>query len=250
MPRYFVQLSYKGTNYQGWQVQAHTKATVQEILNEKLAMLLREKVDCTGCGRTDSGVHAKDFFAHFDSSNEKLYGDDDFVYHLNCVLPEDIAVKKIFSVKADAHARYDAISRSYEYHITSEKDPFNDHLAWEMRDEIDMSTMNDAAKIILQYDDFGAFCKSGSDVKTTICNVSFCEWKFDGKHLVFHITANRFLRNMVRAIVGTLLDAGREKISVDDMHRIIKSGSRSEAGQSVPAHGLYLSQVKYPYELK
>lgn len=248
MSRYFLRLAYKGTAYQGWQVQPHTTATVQHFLNEKLSMLLREPVEVTGCGRTDTGVHAREFFAHFDFDGTIPENDERFVYHLNAVLPKDIAVQQLYRMPENAHARFDAVARSYEYHIVRRKDAFNDHLAWENRDLLDEDRMNAAAKILLQYEDFGAFCKAGSDVKTTLCRITKAKWFSASDYLVFEITANRFLRNMVRAIVGTLVDAGRGKIEVEEMHRIIQSGNRSEAGQSVPAHGLYLTKVDYPEE--
>jgi tRNA pseudouridine38-40 synthase len=248
--RYFIRLSYKGTAYQGWQVQPHTTATVQHFLNEKLSMLLREPIGCTGCGRTDTGVHAREFFAHFDFGGVIPENAERFVYHLNSVLPKDIAVQQLYKMHDTAHARFDATFRSYEYHLVRRKDAFNDHMAWENRDVLNADVMNEAAAIILQYEDFGAFCKAGSDVKTTLCRVTKASWFDAGDYLVFEITANRFLRNMVRAIVGTLVDAGRGKIKPEDMHRIIQSGDRSEAGQSVPAHGLYLTKVEYPLDYK
>lgn len=211
-------------------------------------MLLREPLEVVGCGRTDTGVHARDFYAHFDFEGTIPENDERFVYHLNAVLPKDIAVKKLFRMPENAHARFDARWRSYEYHIVRRKDAFNDHLAWENRDELDIDVMNEAAAIILQYEDFGAFCKAGSDVKTTLCRVTKAQWFGADDYLVFEITANRFLRNMVRAIVGTLVDAGRGKIQAEELHRIIRSGDRGEAGQSVPAHGLYLTKVEYPEE--
>lgn len=248
--RYFIRLAYKGTAYQGWQAQPHTNLTVQQQLNEKMSMILREPIEVVGCGRTDSGVHARDYFAHFDSERDDLGGNEDFVYHLNRVLPKDIAVKQIFLMEENAHARFDAVARTYEYHIITGKDAFNDNQAWEIRDVLDVLAMNTAADALLAYDDFASFCKTGSDQKTTKCKLSEAWWMRHGDYLVFTITADRFLRNMVRAVVGTLLDVGRGKISVADVHEIVKSGDRSEAGQSVPAHGLYLTQILYPEEYK
>ncbi len=209
-------------------------------------MILRESIECVGCGRTDSGVHARDYYAHFDSENTNLDGDDDFVYQLNRVLPRDIAVKKIVLMPENAHARFDAVSRTYEYHVITGKDAFNDHQAWETRDIADVMSMNTAADILMEYDDFASFCKIGSDQKSTKCKLSEAWWMRHGNYLVFTITADRFLRNMVRAIVGTLMDVGRGKLSIEDVHAIVKSGDRSEAGQSVPGHGLYLTRIVYP----
>jgi tRNA pseudouridine38-40 synthase len=245
--RYFIRLAYKGTAYQGWQVQPHTPLTVQQQLNEKLSMLLRESIEVVGCGRTDSGVHARDYFAHFDSAinpNEQK----DFIYHLNAVLPKDIAAKEVTLMPENAHARFDAISRTYEYHLLVGKDAFNDHQAWEVREVPDVMAMNTAADYLTQCDDFAAFCKAGADNKTTKCKLTEAWWMQHGNYLVFTITADRFLRNMVRAIVGTLMDVGRGKLTLHDVEQIVASGDRSEAGQSVPAHGLYLTRVLYPIQ--
>lgn len=250
MARYFIRLAYKGTAYQGWQVQPHTTMTVQHQLNEKLSMILREQVEITGCGRTDSGVHARDYYAHFECAAETLAGNDDFIYHLNCVLPKDIAAKRIFEVPENAHARFDAVARTYEYHVLLSKDAFNDHQAWEIKDVPDVTAMNTAADTLMNYDDFAAFCKIGSDQKTTKCKLTEAWWMRHGNYIVFTITADRFLRNMVRAIVGTLLDVGRGKTTIAELHEIVKSGNRSEAGQSVPAHGLYLTRIIYPEHYK
>lgn len=243
--RYFLRLAYKGTAYQGWQVQPHTPLTVQHQLNEKLSMILREPIEVVGCGRTDSGVHARDYFAHFDSNNEPEK-QKDFVYHLNAVLPRDIAVKQLTPMPENAHARFDAVSRTYEYHLLVGKDAFNDHQAWEIRDVPDILAMNTAADFLTSCTDFAAFCKVGSDQKTTKCKLTEAWWMQHGNYIVFTITADRFLRNMVRAVVGTLMDVGRGKISLKDVQDIVASGDRSEAGQSVPAHGLYLTRVIYP----
>lgn len=209
-------------------------------------MLLREPVECVGCGRTDSGVHARDFFAHFDATSEALLKTDELVYHLNCVLPKDIAVKSIHLMPENAHARFDAVARTYEYHLLAGKDAFNDNQAWEVRDIPNVRAMNTAADYLLQCDDFAAFCKAGSDQKTTKCKLTEAWWMQHGNYVVFTITADRFLRNMVRAIVGTLMDVGKGKVSVNDVKEIVASGDRSEAGQSVPAHGLYLTRIVYP----
>lgn len=210
-------------------------------------MILREPIEVVGCGRTDSGVHARDYFAHFDCVGEPEKKDD-FVYHINAVLPRDIAVKSITLMPENAHARFDAVARTYEYHLLSAKDAFNDHQAWEMREVLDVVAMNTAADFLTECTDFAAFCKAGSDQKSTKCKVTEAWWMQHGEYLVFTITADRFLRNMVRAIVGTLLDVGRGKITLNDVREIVASGDRSEAGQSVPAHGLYLTRILYPIE--
>lgn len=246
MARYFIRLAYKGTAYQGWQAQPHTPLTIQQQLNEKLSMLLREPVDVVGCGRTDSGVHARDYIAHFDATSGLLDNAEELVYHLNCVLPKDIAVKKILRMPENAHARYDAVSRTYEYHLLVGKDAFNDHQAWEVKEVPDVRAMNTAADFLTTCEDFASFCKAGSDQKTTRCKLTEAWWMQHGNYVVFTITADRFLRNMVRAIVGTLMDVGKGKLSLEELRAVVASGDRSEAGQSVPAHGLYLTRVLYP----
>jgi tRNA pseudouridine38-40 synthase len=246
--RYFIQFAYKGTRYQGWQMQPHTTDTVQQVMNEKLSLLTRETIEVTGCGRTDSGVHAACYYAHFDAQR-KLADNDDFIYHLNKVLPIDIAVQRIVAVPDTAHARYDAIYREYDYRIVKNKDAFAENLAWHYSRSLDTHEMNHAAQLFLKQTNFAAFCKAGSDVKGTECRVKKAEWTTSDNRIIFTIGANRFLRNMVRAAVGTLLDVGSGKITVDEVQRILNSGKRSEAGQSVPAHGLYLTAVHYPEHL-
>lgn len=209
-------------------------------------MILREHVECVGCGRTDSGVHARDYFAHFDSNAASLANADEVAYHVNCVLPNDIAIKSIHLMPENAHARFDAVSRTYEYHLLIGKDAFNDHQAWEIREVPDIKSMNTAADFLTTCVDFAAFCKAGSDQKTTKCRLTEAWWMKHGNYIVFTITADRFLRNMVRAIVGTLIDVGKGKASLEDVRNIVASGNRSEAGQSVPAHGLYLTRILYP----
>jgi len=246
--RYFIELSYNGTNYHGWQSQPNAN-TVQEELNNALATILREPVETVGCGRTDTGVHAKEFFLHFDSetlgsghqSLEKVTSG------LNAILPHDIALKRIISVHPEAHARFDATLRSYEYHIHFEKDPFKLNRSWELRDKPDIALMNEAAKIIQEYTDFSCFSKSRTQTFTNNCKIARAEWVESADGLVFHISADRFLRNMVRAIVGTLLLVGRKEMEPEGIREIIESKNRSNAGTSVPACGLYLTEVKYTY---
>jgi tRNA pseudouridine38-40 synthase len=248
--RYFVELSYDGTNYHGWQIQKNA-VSVQEVLNEKLSIILREPIETTGCGRTDTGVHAKEFFAHFDAEGFIADGSwfiDNYgilLRSVNSILPNDIAVKRIFPVKADTHARFDATLRTYEYHIHFNKDPFKNGYSWELRDQPDIGSMNKAADIIKEYTDFSCFSKSNTQVKTNICKIADAGWVDNGDGIVFKISADRFLRNMVRAIVGTLLMVGKKEIGPEAVRDIIESKNRSNAGTSVPACGLFLTEVLY-----
>ncbi|MEO6850504.1 MAG: tRNA pseudouridine(38-40) synthase TruA, partial [Mucilaginibacter sp.] len=240
---------YDGTNYHGWQVQDNA-VSVQEVLNKALTTILRAPIETTGCGRTDTGVHAKEFFAHFDlqSMVDGPWAMDK-IRSINAILPNDIAVKRIISVHADAHARFDAVLRSYEYHAHFEKDPFKINHSWELRDTPDIALMNEAAAIIMEYFDFSCFSKSNTQTLTNNCKISKAEWVYEGNSLVFHISADRFLRNMVRAIVGTLMMVGKKEIKPEEVRGIIESKNRSNAGTSVPACGLYLTEVKYAFPL-
>ena len=241
--RYFIEFSYVGKQYHGWQNQPNA-ISVQQVLENALSKLLRQTVALVGAGRTDAGVHAKQMFAHFDF--EPMADTDDIVYRLNAFLPYDIAVQSIFEVAAGAHARFDAVERAYEYWVVQKKNPFYAESAHYVKHPLDVKKMNRAAAQLLEYDDFECFSKSNTDVKTYLCNIKKAEWIEHNGVLVFTIVADRFLRNMVRAIVGTLLDVGTGKNSVEDVNTIIKSGDRSNAGPSVPAKGLYLTQVLYP----
>lgn len=244
--RYFIQLSYNGSNYHGWQYQPNAM-TVQEMLQDKVGILLREKTDIMGAGRTDTGVHATEYFAHFDALRNDLHTDEDFLFKLNCMLPDDIAIHRIVAMPENAHARFAAISRTYHYHLTRKKDAFSVNRAWEVRwRNLDTDKMNAAAAILLQYKNFASFERTGSDNKTSICDVTESYWEMNGDKMKYVITANRFLRNMVRAVVGTLVDVGRGKLQPEDLHTIIETKQRSEAGSSAPAHGLYLARVRYP----
>lgn len=254
--RYFVELAFNGSAYHGWQIQKNA-ISVQEILNKALITLLRQDVETVGCGRTDTGVHATQLYVHFDANSEignrftSPTPDGDghtvFVHHLNAILPRDIAVKRIIPVALHAHARFDAILRSYEYHIHFHKNPFLNGFSWMLRDELHVELMNQAAKILFEYQDFSCFSKSNTQTFTNNCTISKAEWIKTTNGLVFHITADRFLRNMVRAIVGTLIRVGRKEIKPEEIHRIIESKNRSQAGASVPAYGLYLTEIIYPY---
>ncbi|MAP55380.1 tRNA pseudouridine(38-40) synthase TruA [Altibacter sp.] len=241
--RYFIEISYNGKNYHGWQVQPDA-ISVQEVLEKSLSTLLRKEIKVTGAGRTDTGVHAKQMFAHFDT--EALEDASVLQFRLNSLLPKDISVKHILEVKEEAHARFDAIEREYIYVINLEKDPFSTDLAYLIHQKPSVVLMNQAAKILLDYTNFQCFSRSRTDVKTYHCKVSKAFWKEENRQLVFTIVADRFLRNMVRAIVGTLLEVGFEKITLDDFHTILKSKDRTKAGASAPAHGLFLTRVQYP----
>jgi tRNA pseudouridine38-40 synthase len=245
--RYFIKLSYAGTAYHGWQVQENTAFTVQQVLNEKLSMILRHTVEATGCGRTDTGVHAREFYAHFDTQIDDMHKNAaHWIYKLNSVLPDDVAIQDILKVKDDAHARFDATSRTYEYIIARQKDPFLKGWGWQFWKDLDVDAMNKAAKALFDYQDFSAFSKSRTQVKTNNCTILQARWEERDHALVFTVQANRFLRNMVRAIVGTLVEVGQKKISVEQLKEIIEGRNRSDAGASVPACGLYLVRIEYP----
>ncbi len=245
--RYFIELSYNGGAYHGWQIQP-TAISVQEVIEKALSTLLNEKTAIVGAGRTDTGVHAMQMFAHFDT--DKGFNTIDLVYKLNAFLPKDIAIRSIFGVKHEAHTRFDAVSRSYLYRISLKKNVFTHDNAYYVRQHLDIEKMNAATKILFDYKDFQCFSKTNTDVKTYNCDVKQAAWFLNEDELHFIITADRFLRNMVRAIVGTMINVGLGKISVEDVHNIIKSKSRSKAGYSVPAHALYLTKVVYPETIK
>lgn len=243
--RYFIEFSYNGKNYFGYQIQPRENS-VQQELEKALSTLLREEIKTTGAGRTDTGVHAKKMFAHFDS--EQIL-DENLPYRLNSFLPEDISVKKIFEVKSDFHARFDATFRTYEYYISLEKNPFTQDFAWQFRKpDFDIENMNEACKILFEYEDFGSFAKVGGDNKTNLCKIYKAYWEQNGTELKFTISANRFLRNMVRAIVGTMVDIGSGKIPPEDLRKIIETQNRNSAGSSAPAKGLFLVDVGYEWE--
>ncbi|MDT8400903.1 MAG: tRNA pseudouridine(38-40) synthase TruA [Bacteroidales bacterium] len=246
--RYYLQLSYRGTAYHGWQIQAGSQ-TIQETLENSLSLILQQQISTTGCGRTDTGVHARYFIAHFDSDTELSQQKENLIFRLNRHLPDDIEVKAIHSVDSDAHARFDALFRTYEYHIIRNKDPFMSDLAWQRHDYLSITDMNKACDILLKYDDFTSFSKLHTDVKTNKCRITHARWFSTNTGSIFIIRADRFLRNMVRAIVGTMLDIGTGKLSLSDFENIIESGDRNNAGMSAPARGLFLTLVEYPYSL-
>ena len=241
--RYFIELAYNGSAYHGWQRQPNAMS-VQQILEEAISMLKRENVSLVGAGRTDTGVHARQMFAHFDVA-EEIINPQELIFLLNGFLNHDIAIKSIRRVLPHAHARFDAKARDYEYHISTAKDPFNPTLHYYLKNSPDIELMNQAAKILLLHEDFQCFSRSNTDVKTFICNIKNARWQQEGSSLIFFISANRFLRNMVRAIVGTLLEVGYKKREVEDIENVIIKKERGEAGFSAPAHGLYLSRIEY-----
>ncbi len=242
--RYFIELKYDGSAYCGWQLQPGAPS-----VQEKVELALRYRASLvghiTGCGRTDTGVHARQYFAHFDV--DKLFDTDKLVNQLNSFLSKDIAVLRIFQVNSAAHARFDAISRTYTYHIETRKNPFTNDYSWFVHQRPDVNAMNHAAGILQQYSDFTSFSKLHTDVKTNNCMVSAAFWKEEGSQLVFTIQSDRFLRNMVRAIVGTLVDIGRGRITLEDFKFIIESKNRQNAGMSAPAHALFLESVDYDW---
>ena len=242
--RYFIEFAYNGKNYHGWQYQPNS-ITVQEVLNKALSTLLKKEIDVVGAGRTDTGVHAKQMYAHFDYDNipDTAY----LTQKLNSFLPKDIVVYRLIPLHDDAHARFDASSRTYEYHIHTFKDAFINEGSWFHFHPLDVNKMNEAAKILFEYNDFKCFSKTHTDVKTYKCVIKEAYWKQEGNQLIFTVSADRFLRNMVRAIVGTLVNVGLGKITIQDFRDIIESRDRNRAGFSVPAHGLYLTKVIYPY---
>ena len=240
--RFFLEFSYAGTAYHGWQRQPNA-LSVQEVMEEALALLLKQQTPLTAAGRTDTGVHAKQMFAHFDTDTTDL---EQLIFRLNQFLPNDIAVIRIREVKPRAHARFDALSRTYEYHLNNFKSPFVQGMSYGLHQPLDVEQMNKAASILLEYEDFECFSKAHTDVKTFLCTISKAVWGKSETGLVFTITANRFLRNMVRAIVGTLIEIGLGKKNIQEMHTVIESKNRSLAGYSVPAEGLFLTHIEYP----
>lgn len=241
--RYFVTFAYDGTNYHGWQIQPNGNS-VQEELQKALSTILRETIEVVGAGRTDAGVHARRMAAHFET--ERNFDCAQLAYKLNRLLPRDISVDKVFAVAPDMHARFSATLRTYHYYIHTRKNPFLRQYSCELHYDLDFELMNEAASHLLEVEDFGAFCKAHTDVKTTLCNVTEAKWTRDGDvawH--FRISANRFLRNMVRAVVGTLIEVGRHRMTIEQFDHVVASGSRSKAGESMPGNALFLEEVKY-----
>ena len=248
MQRYFIQLSYDGTAYHGWQIQPNG-ISIQETVEKALSVVARQTVAVTGAGRTDSGVHASFYVAHFEVEKENL-DNDKIIHNLNCLLPADIAIQNIYKVHSEAHARFDATSRTYKYYIVKAKDPFQRFYAAREAKVPDLARMNEAARKLFNYEDYTSFSKLGTDVKTNNCKVDHAEWIDEGNRYVFTIRADRFLRNMVRAIVGTLLEVGFGKLTLDQFCKVIEAKDRNAAGASVPAKGLFLIDIGYPGELE
>lgn len=243
--RYFVQLSYNGSSFCGWQIQPNGPS-VQAAVEQALSCRLHEPVPIVGAGRTDAGVHALKYFAHFDAQRSDLAGDEGFVEQLNRMLHPHISVQGIHRVPEQAHARFDALSRTYVYRIARVKDPFTRDFAYQYYVPLNLEAMKEASALLMTFRDFTSFSRVHTDVKTNNCTILDIGWEEVGTELHFTVTADRFLRNMVRAIVGTLIDVGKGKITPGDMHRIAEARSRSAAGTSVPGHGLYLSDITYP----
>ena len=242
--RYFIKFSYNGTKYHGWQIQPNA-ISVQEILTRSLNVILNEQIVLTGAGRTDSGVHAKEMYAHFDA--EFKIEIPVTIHKVNSFLPKDIVVLDFYLVADDAHARFDAKKRTYQYYINTVKNPFLQDQSWFYHSKLDVNLMNEAAKLLYNHIDFKSFSKSNTDVNTHNCKIFKAIWIIEDNQLIFTIVADRFLRNMVRSIVGTLILIGLHKISLIDFNAIIESKNRTEAGFSVPAHGLYLTKIEYDF---
>lgn len=246
MPRYFIHIAYNGSRYHGYQIQPHSES-VQQTVEQCLSLKLGQTVAITGCGRTDTGVHARNYYAHFDLENE--IGNPELVANqLNVFLPPDIVVYRIFKVAPDAHARFDALSRTYLYSITRTKNPFHINDAYFLYGDMDVQKMQQAANLLFEYEDFTSFSKVHTQVKTNNCKIMEARWLEQDGLLVFRIRADRFLRNMVRAIVGTLLEVGKGRMTLEGFRAVIEQKDRCEAGTSVPAHALFLEEVEYDWE--
>lgn len=242
--RYFIELAYNGTRFHGWQIQPNANS-VQESLEKALSVIVRETISVTGAGRTDTGVHARYYVAHFDSSNHQL-DHPDFLYKLNSYLSKDLVIFSISKVSSEAHARFDAISRTYQYFINVIRDPFSLETSWHFFRQPNISLMNEASRILFEYSDFTSFSKLHTDVKTNNCQIYRAEWTQHGNTILFTVKADRFLRNMVRALVGTIMEVGLGKITPEEFRKIIELKDRGAAGLSVPAQGLFLTDVEYP----
>ena len=246
MYRYFLELGYKGTHYSGWQIQINA-LTVQQKINEVLAIICNQVIETTGCGRTDTGVHASLFFLHFDSATP-IEDQPKFIYQLNSLLPTDIAIYHIYAVNEQAHARFDATIRSYRYFISFRKNPFLNETTLFWRSIPDIDLMNKAAAMFLSHTDYTSFSKTGGQHTTNLCTIFSAQWIMIDEHLLeYRVSANRFLRGMVRAMVGTMMMVGHKKITLPEFEQILLHGNRSDAGESVPPQGLFLSEVQYPY---
>lgn len=247
--RFFIRFAYDGTAFHGSQRQPNG-VTVQETMEQALAMIFREEVPLTFAGRTDAGVHAREMYAHFDINDNQSSIVNNLKFRLNGILPDSIAIYDILRVTDDAHARFSAKRRTYEYHVIDHKDPFLLPYATRLRTPLDFVAMNTAAKYLIGRQDFASFCRTHTDVKTTICDLTQAEWKeLDNGHAVFTISADRFLRNMVRAVVGTLFQVGQSKMNLEQFAEVIAQHNRCSAGDSAPAQGLYLTHIEYPKKI-
>ena len=249
--RYFIRFAYDGTAFHGSQRQPNG-ITVQETMEQALAMIFRKEIPLTFAGRTDAGVHAREMYAHFDLANcqSPIANHQNLLFRLNGILPDSIAIFDIYPVTDDAHARFSAVRRTYEYHIVDHKDPFLCQQATRVRPGLNFAAMNEAAQLLIGKQDFASFCRTNTDVKTTICDLTHAEWRELGNgHAVFTIAADRFLRNMVRAVVGTLFEVGRGKMTKEQFAEVITKHNRSAAGDSAPAEGLFLTHIDYPEEI-
>lgn len=246
--RYFIFISYKGTSYHGWQIQPNS-ITVQKLLDEALTTILSENISTTGAGRTDTGVHAMVFCAHFDSISTDLDTVKNLIYKLNRYLPKDISVASLRKVKPDANARFSALSRTYKYFISMEKDPFSEDSSWHLHGNININAMNEASGLLQNYSDFTSFSRLHTNVKTNICKIYKAGWEENSNQLIFTIKADRFLRNMVRSIVGTMIEIGFGKMDLKEFEEIINAKDRCKAGKSAPAKGLFLTKIEYPGDI-
>lgn len=243
--RFFIHLSYDGTRYHGWQIQPNGISVEGEI-ERCLSTILRTPIDIVGAGRTDAGVHARHMVAHFDFENEDKDFCPQLAYKLNRMLPPDISIQRIEPVNEDLHARFSATARTYHYYVSTKRNPFNRHYTWLTHFDLDFPLMNEAGSILMEYSDFACFCKSHTDVKTTLCDMMEAQWiQTSDTEWYFCIKANRFLRNMVRAVVGTLVEVGRHRITLQDFRNIIEGKKRTQAGESMPAHALFLELIEY-----
>ncbi len=248
MPRYFIHMAYNGSRYNGYQIQPDAPS-VQETVEKCLSLKLGRPVSITGCGRTDTGVHARNYYAHFDFENE-IDETERLVHQMNAFLPGDIVIYRIWLVAPDAHARFDAVSRTYHYYITRTKNPFHTHDAYFLFGDLDVAKMQQASNLLFDYEDFTSFSKVHTQVKTNNCKIMEARWFDQDGLLVFRIKADRFLRNMVRAIVGTLLEVGKGRMTLEGFRAVVERKDRCEAGTSVPAHALFLEEVEYPTNSK
>ncbi len=244
--RYFTEISYSGANYHGWQEQKNARG-LQEVISQAITLLLKDEIKLVGSGRTDAGVHALQQVAHFDVI--KTFDENNLKMRLNRFLPDDISIQKIYPVHDHVHARFSAISRTYEYRVIAEKNPFRTGQAWYIRSPLDLTLLNEASRILLEYDDFQSFSRVKTDVKHFRCHLISASWMRHDQQVIFKIRSDRFLRGMVRAIVGTIVELSQGKISIPEFRKIIKSKNRRSAGPAAPAHGLYLAKVEYPPDI-